>query len=74
MSSFNIIYRYTVNMIASVFISISVLFDMGVWYFVKNLIVFDDEKANDRNDVDLTILKNISESEINTNKEDVAKE
>lgn len=62
------------NIIASVFITISVLFDIGVWYFVKNLIVFDDEKADDKNAIDPISLENISESQVNSNKVDVAQE
>lgn len=62
------------NIIASVFITISVLFDMGVWYFVKNLIVFDDEKADDSNAIEPISLEKISELPVNSNKVDVAKD
>lgn len=44
-------------MIASVFITISVLFDMGVWYFVKNLVVFDDVKVVDETHLEILPTK-----------------
>lgn len=62
------------NLIASVFITISVLFDVGVWYFVKDLVVFDDEKADDNNAVDSVSLENILEPQVNSKKLEVAKE
>lgn len=39
----NLINRYTLNTIAAVFVLIGTLFDCGVWYYVKNLKIFDDE-------------------------------
>lgn len=33
--------RYSLNTIASIFILIGVVFDVGVWYFVKDLQIFD---------------------------------
>lgn len=50
-------------MIAAIFITISVLFDIGVWYFVKNLKVFDEEVQDDGNSAQLKQLKSITESE-----------
>lgn len=35
--------RYILNFIASVFVSIGTLFDVGVWYYVKDLKIFDEE-------------------------------
>lgn len=35
--------RYTLNITASVFIAIGALFDLGVWYYVKDLKIFDEE-------------------------------
>lgn len=31
------------NFIAAGFVSVGVLFDCGVWYYVKDLKIFDDE-------------------------------
>lgn len=31
------------NIIAACFVSIGVLFDAGVWFYVKDLKIFDDE-------------------------------
>lgn len=31
------------NFIAAGFVSVGVIFDMGVWYYVKDLKIFDDE-------------------------------
>ncbi|XP_017837173.1 solute carrier organic anion transporter family member 74D isoform X2 [Drosophila busckii] len=35
--------RYTLNFTAAVFISLGALFDFGVWYYVKDLKIFDEE-------------------------------
>lgn len=35
--------RYLINIIAAVLVSIGTLFDAGVWYYVKDLKIFDDE-------------------------------
>lgn len=34
------------NFIAAGFVTIGVLFDAGVWYYVKDLKIFDDEVKN----------------------------
>lgn len=47
--------RYTLNTIASIFIFIGIIFDIGVWYFVKDLKIFDDNELN--NEFSLKILK-----------------
>lgn len=54
-------------MIASILITISVLFDIGVWYFVKNLKVFDDEYVHSKNEVGLNTTKKTFTSEENIN-------
>lgn len=45
--------RYTLNMIAAVFIAIGAIFDGGVWYYAKDLKIFDEEV----NDVEMEIVK-----------------
>ncbi|GLG94711.1 Solute carrier organic anion transporter family member [Gryllus bimaculatus] len=35
--------RYMLNLTAASFVTIGTLFDAGVWYFVKNLKIFDDD-------------------------------
>ena len=44
------ILRYTVNFTAAAFVTIGTLFDAGVWYFVKDLQIFDDELEFELND------------------------
>lgn len=36
-------FRYNMNIIASSFVFIGTIFDVGVWYFVKDLKIFDEE-------------------------------
>lgn len=36
-------FRYNMNIIASTFVFIGTIFDVGVWYFVKDLKIFDEE-------------------------------
>lgn len=31
------------NLIAAAFVAVGVFFDMGVWYYVKDLKIFDDD-------------------------------
>lgn len=38
-----IIYRVTLNIISASIITFGVLFDVGVWYYVKDLKIFDDD-------------------------------
>lgn len=40
-------FRWTLNTVAAVFLAFGTLFDVGVWYFVKNLKVYDDEGGDD---------------------------
>lgn len=40
----NLVLRYLLNTIASGFILLGTLFDAGVWYYVKNLVIFDEEE------------------------------
>ncbi|KAH8269636.1 hypothetical protein KR018_010960 [Drosophila ironensis] len=35
--------RYTLNFTAAVFIAIGAIFDLGVWYYAKDLKIFDEE-------------------------------
>lgn len=35
--------RYTLNFTAAVFIAIGAVFDLGVWYYAKDLKIFDEE-------------------------------
>lgn len=35
--------RYILNIVASAFVALGALFDIGVWYYVKNLSIFDEE-------------------------------
>lgn len=44
--------RYKVNLYASFFVAIGTIFDVGVWYFVKDLKIFD-EKVKDNELVDV---------------------
>lgn len=45
--------RYTLNLIASSIVVVGVLFDCGVWYYVKDLKIFDQET----NDVELEVVQ-----------------
>lgn len=36
-------FRYLLNFIAAAFVLVGTLFDCGVWYYVKDLKIFDDE-------------------------------
>lgn len=35
--------RYLLNLTAAVFVAVGTLFDVGVWYYVKDLKIFDEE-------------------------------
>lgn len=48
-------FRYSLNIIASIFVAIGVIFDAGVWYLVKDLKIFDDDETNEK-DTKLTNL------------------
>lgn len=50
--------RLTLNTIAAVFITIGTVFDAAVWYYVKNLKIFDDDKPKE---VNLTKMNNQSD-------------
>lgn len=39
--------RYILNIVASAFVTLGALFDIGVWYYVKNLNIFDEENKDD---------------------------
>lgn len=42
------LFRYWMNFTAAGFVTVGVILDAGVWYFVKNLKIFDDEiKSNE---------------------------
>lgn len=41
--------RYLLNIVASAFVTLGALFDIGVWYYVKNLNIFDEENNVDNN-------------------------
>ncbi|XP_055379740.1 solute carrier organic anion transporter family member 74D-like isoform X2 [Condylostylus longicornis] len=56
--------RYKLNLIASVFVTIGTLFDVGVWYYVKDLKIFDIE-------VKETELKDLDKEEETTNEKKV---
>ncbi|XP_067632743.1 solute carrier organic anion transporter family member 74D-like isoform X2 [Eurosta solidaginis] len=45
--------RYILNITASVFVAVGALFDVGVWYYVKDLKIFDEEVK----EVELQIVK-----------------
>lgn len=53
-------YRYSMNTIAAAFVAVGCLFDVGVWYYVKDLKIFDDEVVE-------TELKDLSKEEKRTN-------
>lgn len=38
-------FRYTLNFTAAAFIFIGTIFDVGVWYLVKNLKIFDESSV-----------------------------
>lgn len=40
-------HSWTINTFASIFMFLGMIFDVGVWYYVKDLQVFDDEKIVD---------------------------
>lgn len=40
--------RYIMNLTAASFVTIGVLFDVGVWYFVKNLKIYDEPEDDDQ--------------------------
>lgn len=42
-------YRYYLNIVASGFVTLGALFDIGVWYYVENLSIFDEENQNEDN-------------------------
>lgn len=42
----NFLFRVWMNFIAAGFVTVGVLFDAGVWYYVKDLKIFDDEVKN----------------------------
>ncbi|XP_059225479.1 solute carrier organic anion transporter family member 74D [Stomoxys calcitrans] len=50
--------RYILNMTAAVFIAIGALFDCGVWYYVKDLKIFDEEVQ----DVEMEIVQKEEET------------
>ncbi|XP_037950487.1 solute carrier organic anion transporter family member 74D-like [Teleopsis dalmanni] len=54
--------RYTLNITAAIFITIGALFDCGVWYYVKDLKIFDEEVK----DVEMEIVQH--EEELNSEK------
>lgn len=35
--------RYTMNFTAAAFVAIGTVFDAGVWYFVKDMKIFDED-------------------------------
>jgi organic anion transporter 5A len=39
-------FRYTMNLLAALSVAIGTMFDVGVWYYVKDLKIFD-EKVRD---------------------------
>lgn len=45
--------RYTLNFIASTFVTLGSIFDVGVWYYVKDLKIFDEEIK----DVELKVVQ-----------------
>ncbi|XP_023302200.2 solute carrier organic anion transporter family member 74D [Lucilia cuprina] len=49
--------RYTLNMTAAVFVTIGAIFDCGVWYYVKDLKIFDEEVK----DVEMEIVQHEEE-------------
>ncbi|EDW57236.1 solute carrier organic anion transporter family member 74D [Drosophila virilis] len=54
--------RYTLNFTAAVFISLGAIFDFGVWYYVKDLKIFDEEVK----EVEMQIVQH--EEEVNAEK------
>lgn len=44
--------RFVMNFTAVGFVSIGTLFDIGVWYFVKDLKIFDDDNKQEDEDDD----------------------
>ncbi|XP_030370768.1 solute carrier organic anion transporter family member 74D [Scaptodrosophila lebanonensis] len=54
--------RYTLNFTAAVFIAIGAIFDTGVWYYVKDLKIFDEEVK----DIEMKIVQH--EEELNAEK------
>lgn len=45
---FQFIYRVTLNIISASIITFGVLFDAGVWYYVKDLKIFDDDDDDEQ--------------------------
>ena len=46
LSNIQINFRYWLNSIACGFVFIGVVFDIGVWYLVKDLKIFDEESID----------------------------
>ena len=43
--------RYLMNFSAALFIFLGTLVDVGVWHFVKDLKIFDDEDEDEKNEI-----------------------
>lgn len=43
--------RYTMNFTSAAFVTIGTLLDVGVWYFVKGLKIFDEEVEYELDDL-----------------------
>ncbi|KAL5285654.1 hypothetical protein ACFFRR_007384 [Megaselia abdita] len=56
--------RYILNIVASAFVTLGALFDIGVWYYVKNLKIFDEENNNEDNITSATDNNNKSDMEM----------
>ncbi|KAK9505167.1 hypothetical protein O3M35_009278 [Rhynocoris fuscipes] len=66
--------RYILNFIAASLVSIGTMFDLGVWYYVKDLKIFDEEVelegVNNKNSKSATNITN-SNSNSNSNSKEV---
>ncbi|KAH8369791.1 hypothetical protein KR093_000982, partial [Drosophila rubida] len=57
--------RYTLNFTAAVFITLGAIFDFGVWYYVKDLKIFDEEIK----EVEMQIVQHEEEASAEKNTE-----
>lgn len=44
-------YRYYMNFFAAAFVMVGTICDLGVWYYVKDLKIFDDEIKDQELDI-----------------------
>jgi hypothetical protein len=48
-------FRYLINFTAALFIFLGTVVDLGVWFYVKDLKIFDDEDLETENKSEATV-------------------